>query len=197
MPGYSGVAVVTTLVCLFICMRGCGRVERPAFPAPSDFTGGKVQSKTRADAARSRNCVCKPPFHFLPTERGPAHGAKRLGGSPCGRTQRERSQRAHAVSRRRAMKRDAMSARASMGLVERPLAVGTVERKRRHLDLESISVFALHLVTAGHEAGCGLKRNAAGVFEALAGREHRLLSDHAFAAYFLPLAGRVGDDPVP
>src|SRR3954452_18901181 len=131
---------------------------------------------------------------LTPTDRRPGHGAKRLSGSPRGRTQRERAQRDHAVSRRRAMK---PQAGASMGLVERPLAVGTVERKRRHLDLESISVFALHLVTAGHEAGCGLKRNAAGVFEALAGREHRLLSDHAFAAYFLPLAGRVGDDPVP
>jgi hypothetical protein len=36
MPGRSGVTVVTTLVCSFLfCMRGCGRVGRPAFPAPS------------------------------------------------------------------------------------------------------------------------------------------------------------------
>src|SRR6266702_5305916 len=34
----SSVTVVTTLVCSFLfCMRGCGRVGRPAFPAPSDF----------------------------------------------------------------------------------------------------------------------------------------------------------------
>ncbi len=36
MPGCSGVLVVTTLACfVFYCMRGCGRIARPAFPAPS------------------------------------------------------------------------------------------------------------------------------------------------------------------
>ena len=37
MPDDFGVTVVTMLVCFFICMRGCGRVVRPAFPAPSEF----------------------------------------------------------------------------------------------------------------------------------------------------------------
>jgi len=37
MPGRSGVTVVTMLVCLFFHTRGCGRIERPAFPAPSDL----------------------------------------------------------------------------------------------------------------------------------------------------------------
>src|SRR5258705_4129816 len=37
MPGRSGVTVVTMLVCLFFYTRGCGRIERPAFPAPSEF----------------------------------------------------------------------------------------------------------------------------------------------------------------
>jgi hypothetical protein len=35
MPGVSGVTVVTTLVCFLFCTQGCGRAERPAFPAPS------------------------------------------------------------------------------------------------------------------------------------------------------------------
>src|SRR5712672_2384266 len=39
MPGRSGVTVVTMLVCFFHCMRGRGRIARPAFPAPSDFKG--------------------------------------------------------------------------------------------------------------------------------------------------------------
>jgi hypothetical protein len=39
MPGDSGVTVVTTLVCFLLCTRGCGRIVRPAFPAPSDFLG--------------------------------------------------------------------------------------------------------------------------------------------------------------
>src|SRR6266403_1258977 len=36
----SGVTVVTTLVCFVFCTRGCGRVGRPAFPAPSEFSEG-------------------------------------------------------------------------------------------------------------------------------------------------------------
>jgi hypothetical protein len=40
MPGDAGVTVVITLVCSFLfCMRGCGRIARPAFPAPSVFEG--------------------------------------------------------------------------------------------------------------------------------------------------------------
>ena len=58
MPGRSGVTVVTTLVCLFFCTRGCGCIARPAFPAPSDIRGRNVFGKPRADrAARSRNCA--------------------------------------------------------------------------------------------------------------------------------------------
>jgi hypothetical protein len=38
MPGETGVTVVTLLVCFVLfCTRGCGRIERPAFPAPSDL----------------------------------------------------------------------------------------------------------------------------------------------------------------
>src|SRR5438874_4809308 len=41
MPGRSGVTVVTTLVCFVLFRtRDCGRIGRPAFPAPSDFKGG-------------------------------------------------------------------------------------------------------------------------------------------------------------
>ena len=38
MPGETGVTVVTTLVCFVLFRtRGFGRIERPAFPAPSVF----------------------------------------------------------------------------------------------------------------------------------------------------------------
>jgi hypothetical protein len=33
---------------ILFCMRGCGRIERPAFPAPSDDEGGTLKGKTRA-----------------------------------------------------------------------------------------------------------------------------------------------------
>ena len=34
MPGVFGVTVVTCLRAFYLCTQGCGRVERPAFPAP-------------------------------------------------------------------------------------------------------------------------------------------------------------------
>ena len=37
MPVDCGVPVVTMLVCFFIRTRGCGRIARPAFPAPFEF----------------------------------------------------------------------------------------------------------------------------------------------------------------
>jgi hypothetical protein len=49
MPGCSGVTVVTMPVRLFFCRPGCGRVERPAFPAPSL---GEHKCKTRAKTRR-------------------------------------------------------------------------------------------------------------------------------------------------
>src|SRR6266404_3450199 len=60
--------------------------------------------------------------------------------------------------------------------IQHPPAVGAVERECRNVDLESLAAVAHHLVAAGHEAGGGRKRHAAGVFEALAGRVHRLLA---------------------
>jgi hypothetical protein len=57
MPGRSGVTVVTNSR-VFYYTRGCGRIERPAFPAPSDLRRRDVSGKTRAErAARSRSCV--------------------------------------------------------------------------------------------------------------------------------------------
>jgi hypothetical protein len=64
MPGRSGVTVVTTLVCLFFYTRGCGRIARPAFPAPSDLWAN-VSSKT-SGASRRENaelCVKFEPRH--------------------------------------------------------------------------------------------------------------------------------------
>jgi hypothetical protein len=61
----------------------------------------------------------------------------------------------------------------------------------------SITTFAHHLIAAGHEARRGLKRYAAGVFEALTRREHGLLADHSFAADLLLAPRGIGNDPVP
>src|SRR5881397_436811 len=46
MPGRSGVTVVTMLVCFILFRtRGCGRVGRPAFPAPSVSKGERFMHK--------------------------------------------------------------------------------------------------------------------------------------------------------
>src|ERR1700730_11268345 len=85
----------------------------------------------------------------------------------------------------------------SHALVQHPLAVGAVEREGRHVDLEPLAALADHLIAAGHEDRCGRQRHAAGLFEALARREHGLLADHALAADFLLAAEGIGDGPVP
>jgi hypothetical protein len=46
MPGVSGVTVVTNARAFYHHTRGCGRIGRPAFPAPSDFReGGMLTAK--------------------------------------------------------------------------------------------------------------------------------------------------------
>ena len=70
------------------------------------------------------------------------------------------------------------------------------ERERRDRRVEMRAVVGQHLVAALHGADRSFEHRAAGVAEALAGQQVRLLADHAFAAHFLDLAVRVGDHPV-
>ena len=58
MPGESGEPTVTTLVCFLFCMRGCGRVERPAFPAPSEFQMRFTLPKLARTTRRECRGVC-------------------------------------------------------------------------------------------------------------------------------------------
>src|SRR5580698_613385 len=81
--------------------------------------------------------------------------------------------------------------------VQHPFCLRAVEREGRHVDLEFLATLGYHLVAAGHEARRGRQRNAAGIFEALAGGEHRLFADHPLAADFLLAAGGIRNDPVP
>jgi hypothetical protein len=58
MPGVSGVTVVTMLVCFVLfCMRGCGRVARPAFPAPFDWRVRKLLANLGRVTPRDREVV--------------------------------------------------------------------------------------------------------------------------------------------
>src|SRR5574343_1543277 len=58
------------------------------------------------------------------------------------------------------------------------------------------AVLGHHLVAAFHRADLRRQRRAAGVLEALARLQQRLLADDAEAAHFLYLVVGVGDDPV-
>jgi len=56
MSGETDVTVVTNSYAFLFCMRGCGRVGRPAFPAPS--IGREINAQLgRNRAARMRNCI--------------------------------------------------------------------------------------------------------------------------------------------
>jgi hypothetical protein len=44
MPGVSGVTVVTNARAYYQYTRGCGRIGRPAFPAPSDWRVKKLMA---------------------------------------------------------------------------------------------------------------------------------------------------------
>src|SRR5271169_1910223 len=71
-----------------------------------------------------------------------------------------------------------------------------VERKGRHLNPKALTRPRLHLIAADHDAGRRRQRGAAGVLEALARSEHRLLADDPRAAHFLQPPMTVRDLPV-
>jgi hypothetical protein len=55
MPGVPGVTVVTCSCAFLFCTRGYGRIQRPAFPAPSDFRWREIHwqnSGTRRENAK-------------------------------------------------------------------------------------------------------------------------------------------------
>jgi hypothetical protein len=64
MPGDSGVTVVTCLRAFYFCTQGCGRIGRPAFPAPSDFRKAERcwqnSRETRGEIAK----LCGVGIHF-------------------------------------------------------------------------------------------------------------------------------------
>jgi hypothetical protein len=55
---FSGVTVVTNARAFYHYTRGCVRIGRPAFPAPSDWQRAERNGQTsRKQAARSRTCI--------------------------------------------------------------------------------------------------------------------------------------------
>src|ERR1700738_614550 len=81
--------------------------------------------------------------------------------------------------------------------VEPDRLVRAVEREGGDPDPEAVTASGFHLVAAHHDPGRGRQGGAAGVFEAFAGSEHRLLADDAGASHLLHLPAAVGDLPMP
>src|ERR1700742_3573459 len=50
--------VATTLVCFFICTRGCGCGEHPVFPAPSDDEGREIYASLGCYPRRGKEKLC-------------------------------------------------------------------------------------------------------------------------------------------
>ena len=73
MPGVSGVTVVTCLRAFYFCTQGCGRIERPAFPAPSVSRGRKFL-QTSGAWRRGKADLC----HLAATERTGRHIAQKM-----------------------------------------------------------------------------------------------------------------------
>jgi len=57
MPDDFGVTVVTYSYAFLFCMRGCGCIERPAFPAPSEFQMALHDAKLARVPRRDRGGV--------------------------------------------------------------------------------------------------------------------------------------------
>jgi hypothetical protein len=76
MPGVSGVTVVTNACAYYHCARGCGRAERPAFPAPSIRRAG-LPGKTRARNARRDRGVARLRYESV-AHPGRHHPRKRM-----------------------------------------------------------------------------------------------------------------------
>ena len=80
----SGVTVVTTLVCFLLCTRGCGRIVRPAFPAPSEFQKAGLFNQTSRETRGEIAKLCRQmrPFEIQVYEKFVArahhHGASSL-----------------------------------------------------------------------------------------------------------------------
>src|SRR6185312_2841502 len=81
-------------------------------------------------------------------------------------------------------------------LIDRPLAIGAVEREGGNLYVEMLTLVGDHAVTAGHEARRRRQRNAARVFEGIARLEPRLFPDDARSLHLLQPAGCIRDAPV-
>ena len=70
MPGVSGVTVVTYLCAFYFCTQGCGRAERPAFPAPFDGRGLGIRWQNSREISGEIAELCLQPPDVVPAKAG-------------------------------------------------------------------------------------------------------------------------------
>src|ERR1700731_1833239 len=75
--------------------------------------------------------------------------------------------------------------------------MGAVEREGGEGDRKAVAPPRFPLIPPDQEPRRCRQGGAAGVFEGLAGSEHRLLTDDTIAAHLLYLSAAVGDSPMP
>ena len=100
MPGVSGVTVVTTLVRFFCCARGCGRIVRPAFPAPSVLREANELAKlgrNRAAGMRSLDVIARSDLSAV-AQRAKAEATKQSSLRHSGMVRRTRPQMRNCAS---------------------------------------------------------------------------------------------------
>src|SRR5580704_14546156 len=74
---FSGVTVVTNLRVFYFYTQGCGRIGRPAFPAPSDGRGQTISGQLGRDASREGAVCLYPTLSSLRTQ-GPIRCVARV-----------------------------------------------------------------------------------------------------------------------
>ena len=72
MPGDPGVTVVTCLRAFYFCTQGCGRIGRPAFPAPSGLHEGRDDFEQNSGASCRENAESHVELERRHCERGEA-----------------------------------------------------------------------------------------------------------------------------
>src|SRR5207302_11244684 len=97
----------------------------------------------------------------------------------------------------KAHRRERDAKRPAMRSVEPDRLMGAVERERGNADREAVAASRFHLIRPHHDPRGCRQRRATGVFEALAGGEHRLLADDTIAAHLFYLSAAVGNSPMP
>jgi len=119
---------------------------------PSPVFVGRVARRERSERCGGWGLSPRATYSCSGVRRQTPPGASRHPPHKSGRDKKERASLVPTLTKGRRNS----SQLQRLTSIQRALVFGAVEGKRRHVDLEALAALALHLVTAGHEARCGL-----------------------------------------